>query len=87
MLDRTLNNKKKGVAEFSDFTKPSHPNFNKEYQDLVAKDPKIFMRYKGIFSELYDSAWRNGNIYVPFRNDEKPKKKEAKKTENDYYDF
>ena len=45
------------------------------------------MRYKGIFSELYDSAWRNGNIYVPFRNDEKPKKKEAKKTENDYYDF
>ena len=87
MLDKTLNNKKKGVAEFSDFTKPSHPNFNKEYQDLIKKDPNIFCRYKGIFSELYDSAWRNGNIYVPFRADsEKNRKKDIKKSYDNYYD-
>lgn len=67
MMNKTLNNKKKGVAEFSDFTRPSYANFNKEYQQLLAENRNIFHNYNGIFSNLYDSAKKNGNICMPFR--------------------
>lgn len=67
MFNKTLNHKKKGVAEFSDYTRLYNPNFNKEYQTLITENPKIFRQYNGIFSNLYDAAHRNGNIYIPFR--------------------
>lgn len=76
MMNRTLNNKKKGVAAFSDYTRPSFPNFNKEYQQLLTENKNIFHNYNGIFSNLYDLAKKNGNIYIPFRrnyNDGKDK--------------
>lgn len=67
MFNKTLNNKKKGVAEFSDYTRLYNPNYNKEYRSLITENPKIFHQYNGIFSNLYDSAHKNGNIYIPFR--------------------
>jgi hypothetical protein len=44
---------------------------------MYEKDPTVFMRYKGIFSELYDSAWKNGNIYLPFRKENALKRKDT----------
>lgn len=68
MLDKKVTNKKKGVAEITDLTRPFHPNFNRNYKDYLNENPKIFNAYNGIFSHMYDAAHRNGNIVVPFRN-------------------
>ena len=82
MLDRTVNNRRKGIAEFNDFARTSNPNFNEDYRKLYEKDSNMFMRYKGIFSELYDAAWKNGNIYLPFRQEGGQKRKEERKGRN-----
>ena len=75
ILDKALNNKKKGVAEFSDYLKPFHYNPNKRYLKSFDKNNNRFHFYKGVFSELYDSAARNGNIYIPFKGDNHSKNK------------
>ena len=75
ILDRALNNKKKGVAEFSDYLKPFNSNPNKRYLKCYDNNNNRFHFYKGVFSELYDSAARNGNIYKPFKGDKNSKNK------------
>lgn len=79
ILDKTYNHIKKGVAEFDDYRNPYFPNYNKYFGNLVETDKNIFKSYKGIFSNYYDSALKNGSIYMPFRKekdviDAKPKK-------------
>lgn len=81
ILDKTVNNKRKGIAEFDDFRNPMFPNYNKKYQDLLKENNHIFYNYKGVFSELYDSAIKDGSLYLPFRRHEMPstyKKKDDK---------
>ncbi len=68
MMDKKLNNKKKGVAEFSDLTRAYNPNINRKFRENHETNPNIFHVYNGIFSHMYDAAHRNGNIVVPFRN-------------------
>jgi hypothetical protein len=75
ILDKAVNNKKKGVAEFSDYLKPFNYNPNKRYLKYYDKNNDRFLYYKGVFSELYDSAARNGNIYMPFKGDSQSKNK------------
>ena len=75
ILDRAVNNKKKGVAEFSDYLKPFNYNPNKRYLKCYDKNNNRFHFYKGVFSELYDSAAKNGNIYLPFKGDNFSKNK------------
>ena len=75
ILDKALNNKKKGVAEFSDYLKSFNYNPNKRYLKYFDKNNNRFHFYKGVFSELYDSAARNGNIYMPFKGDNHSKNK------------
>ena len=75
LMDKTANNKKNGVAEFEDFRNPSNPNFNLRYQKLIKENDHIFYNYKGVFSDLYDSAAKNGNIYMPFRRENEDFKK------------
>lgn len=75
ILDKALNNKKKGVAEFSDYLKPFNINPNKRYLKCFDDNNNRFHFYKGVFSELYDSAARNGNIYMPFKGDNHSKNK------------
>ena len=72
ILDKALNNKKKGVAEFSDYLKPFNYNPNKRYLKYYDQNNNRFHFYKGVFSELYDSTARNGNIYIPFKKIKKP---------------
>ena len=74
ILDKAMNNKRKGVAEFSDYLNSFNINPNKRYLKYYDKNNNRFHFYKGVFSELYDSAARNGNIYLPFKGD-KPKNK------------
>jgi hypothetical protein len=69
--DKKVMNKKKGVGEIADLTKPFYTNFNKEYSNIYNSNPQIFHNYKGIFSHMYDAARRNGNIIMPFSNDNK----------------
>lgn len=76
ILDKASNNKKKGVAEFSDYLKPFNYNPNKRYLKCFEDNNNRFRFYKGVFSELYDSAAKNGNIYMPFRGVDHSKDKE-----------
>ena len=75
ILDKTSNNKKKGVAEFSDYLKPFNYNPNKRYLKCFDENNNRFKFYKGVFSDLYDSAAKNGSIYMPFRGDKNAKNK------------
>ncbi len=73
MLNKTLFNKRKGIEEFVFSQRPFAPNFNQTFLRLMKENGDRFRKYKGIFSELYDSAHKNGNIFIPFheRDDEK----------------
>ena len=66
IFDKKVANKKKGVTEFSDLARSFFPNYNPQYPQFE-KD-KIFNRYNGLFSQMYNSAWRNGNLVIPFRD-------------------
>ena len=66
VMDKKIAAKKKGVGEFSDLTRPYNPNYFKQYQTAINDNINIFKKYNGIFSYLYESAHKNGNIVVPF---------------------
>lgn len=68
ILDKKVANKKKSIAEFADLTRPFNPNVNPKYKECYSGSENMFHRYNGIYSHMYDAAHRNGNIYVPFRN-------------------
>jgi hypothetical protein len=74
--DKKVMNRKKGVSEIAELTKPFHTNFNKEYTEIYNDNNRVFHNYKGIFSHMYDAAKRNGNIIMPFANDKVTKSKD-----------
>jgi len=61
--------KKKGITEIVDISNPAYPNVNREYEQIYKDNNNVFNQYNGIFSNLYDSVHRNGNLIVPFRSD------------------
>ena len=67
LIEKTVNNKKKGVTEFFHLQRNYEPNYSPKFSDFFKENKNGFMRYKGIFTELYDSYIKNGNIYQPFR--------------------
>ena len=85
ILNGKFNNKKKGVAEFSEFKNPYNPNFNVEYQNIYENDPNAFKSYKGICGNLYDSALKNGSIYMPFRKSSDENQRYSPKKQNFNY--
>ena len=66
MMNKTLNNRKKGNGEFLDLTKTYRVNINKDFVEKYEQNPKRFLKYNGIFSNMYDAAHKNGNIIRPF---------------------
>ena len=70
MFNKTLHNKKKGIEEFIVSQRPFGPNYNQTFSNLFKKNKSRFRRYKGMFTELYDSAIKNGNIFKPFNEKE-----------------
>ena len=66
ILERSVNNKKKGVTEFFQLQRNFEPKFRPKYEIMFKENNKRFMKYKGIFTQLYDSYNKNGNVYQPF---------------------
>lgn len=67
ILDKKVTNRKKGVAEFYDLTHVSAIKANSEYNDAYTRNPKVFYKRMGIFTNTYDAAVRNGNPDGPFK--------------------
>ena len=66
ILEKSINNKKKGVTEFSQLQRPFEPNYSPKYAEMFRENNRRYMKYKGTFTQLYDSYNRNGNVYQPF---------------------
>ena len=66
MMNKTLNCRKKGNGEYLDLTKTFHVNNNKDFIDKFEQNPGRFLKFTGIFSNMYDAAHKNGNIIKPF---------------------
>ena len=66
ILEKSINNKKKGVTEFSQLQRPFEPNYSPKYAEMFRENNRRYMKYKGIYTQLYDSYNRNGNVYQPF---------------------
>jgi hypothetical protein len=71
MMNKTLNNRKKGIGEYNDLTKTYRININKDYNNKYNNNPNRFHIFTGIFSNMYDVAHKNGNIIRPFGNGSK----------------
>lgn len=65
-IEKTVNNKKKGVTEFYHLQRNYEPNYSPKFSKFIHENNNGFMKYKGVFTELYDSYIKNGNIYKPF---------------------
>ena len=70
LFNKTLHNKKKGIEEFLFCQRSFAPNYNQTFLRLMRENGDRFRKYKGIFTELYDSATKNGNIFKPFHERE-----------------
>ena len=81
LFNKNLHNKKKGIEEFINTQRPFGPNYNQTFSKLLKENRNRFRNYRGIFTELYDSATKNGNIYKPFheRDEDEFKNKNNKK--------
>ena len=68
-MKKGINNLTKGFGEFNDMTKIYGRNFSNEYNNAVKKNEFVFRTCNGIFTHLYNSAYNNGNLIVPFKNE------------------
>jgi hypothetical protein len=62
-----INFKRMGLTHYDENEKPYSLHFNNQYKKAYAENPAIFRIYNGIFTNMYDSAFKNGNIYPPFK--------------------
>ncbi len=87
MLNKTIFNKKKGIEEFIVSQRPSGPNHNQTFIKVLKENDRRFRKYKGMFTELYDSATKNGNIFKPFheRKEEEFKNRNNKSVVHKHY--
>ena len=66
LLEKSINNKKKGISEFSELQRNFEPNYRPKFSQMLKENNNIFMKYKGAFTQLYDSYNKNGNVFQPF---------------------
>ena len=69
IIEKTVNNKKKGVDEFLHLQRNYEHNFSPKFSNFFKDYRKGFMKYKGLFTDYYDSYKKNGNLYKPFSID------------------
>lgn len=69
IMDKKVANRKKGLCEFEDLTNAFNSNIDRNYEKCVNKYPIVFRKFNGIFSHMYDSARRNGNLVIPFKRE------------------
>ena len=82
IIEKTVNNKKKGVTEFYHLQRNYEPNYSLKFSQFYNENRNGFMKYKGLFTELYDSSNKNGNIYLPFKIDKNTRISRRNKTLN-----
>ena len=82
LLEKTINNKKKGVAEFFHLQRNYEPNYSPKFSNFIEENNNGFRKYKGAFTNLYDSYNKNGNMYQPFTIDNNRKINRRKKPIN-----
>ena len=58
-------NRRKGVLEYADMTRPSGERWNPDYHKVITTNPNVFRHTPTAFSRLYDVAVRNHDN--PFR--------------------
>lgn len=68
IMDVKLTNRKKSIAEFDDLYHVFHPNFSKQYNSAFIDNNKVFNKYTGIFTNMYDAENKNGNLIELFKN-------------------
>ena len=71
IMNKTLNDRKKGIGEYADLTKTFRINFNKDFQEKINSNPFRFHKFNGIFTNMYNAAHKNGNIIPPFGHSKK----------------
>lgn len=71
VLEPKLFFRKKEIGHYKDLTQTYAVNPNRIYIDTLNNSPKSFRHYNGIFTHLYDSAVRNGNLILPFKKSKK----------------
>jgi hypothetical protein len=70
LTDNIRNNKRKTLIELYDHGSTFHHKRNFDFDKVIDEHPKTFYKYNGIFSQIYDSAFKNGNLIVPFKKGE-----------------
>ena len=73
ILEKKLINKKKAIGEYDDLTRTFSINYSDKFTKAYNDNEKRFYHYNGVFTRLYDAAFRNGNIIMPFRKNNEPK--------------
>ena len=63
-MDHQINNRKKGVTEIADLQALASQNVNPDYNRASSTNPYEFRRKQGIFSNMYDAAYRFGEDKV-----------------------
>ena len=81
LFDTKLNRRKKCIGEYNDLYHIFHPNWSEKYQKNIKENKKIYRNYKGVFTNMYDAANRNGKFQL-FPNKYPKKDKEEKKHTN-----
>lgn len=66
-LSKTFYNRKPGMGEFSDLTRPFRQNFDPNFSQIQNENKHAFKKFNGIFSQMYHDAQRNGNLVMPFK--------------------
>mgnify|MGYP006873124367 CR=1 FL=1 len=82
VLEKSIHNKRKGLSEFLHLQRIYEPNYSPKYNSFLKENKEGFRKYKGVFTELYDSYNKSGNIYKPFLIEENSKKKIKKSRNN-----
>lgn len=61
-----INNRQKSITEFADLTSPGGLRFNDDFEKEYSKNPNLFKKYLGVFTNMYEVSQRCGNLSVPF---------------------
>lgn len=67
LKNQSFNKRQKGITEYSDLTAECSLRHNDVFMENYNKNPHIFKNYRGVFSNMYEMAKKNGNLSVPFR--------------------
>jgi hypothetical protein len=66
LTNKRILNRQKSMSEFIDLVSPNYHRLDKSLEERLNKNPNIFKKQTGVFSNMYDISIRNGSISIPF---------------------